>query len=114
MPKMKDCVKRIDNFYSDDVVFEGSMAYFTWELDMDVGTDGSGADESGTDKSGTDGSSGSESDSSTAFVVHFAAQKATRKQSVSSDQACVFEASTSSAGSPLVYPEHDDEIDVKM
>ena len=37
--EMKEYVKRIDNFYYDDVVFEGSMARCTWEFGMDVESD---------------------------------------------------------------------------
>jgi hypothetical protein len=34
--EMKESVKRIENFYSDGAVFQGSMARCTWELGMDI------------------------------------------------------------------------------
>lgn len=37
--EMKRSAKRIDSFYSGDVVFEGSMARCTWELGVDSGSD---------------------------------------------------------------------------
>ena len=36
--EMKEYVKRIGDFYSDDVAFEGSAAHFTWEPGMNVGS----------------------------------------------------------------------------
>lgn len=38
LTETKEYAKRIDNFYSGDIVFEGSIAHCTRELGMDVGT----------------------------------------------------------------------------
>jgi hypothetical protein len=72
---MKEFVKRIDNFYSDDVVFEGSMARCTWELGMDVGSDAGESQQaevveaSKTNASVSRWSSDSKSDSSMVFAT---------------------------------------------
>lgn len=36
MSEMNESMKQIDNFYSDGIIFEGSMARCTWELGMDT------------------------------------------------------------------------------
>ena len=43
--EMKDCVEGIDNLYPNEFVLEGSVARCAWELDMDIGTDGSGTED---------------------------------------------------------------------
>jgi hypothetical protein len=104
--EMKECVKRIDNFYSDDVVFEGSMARCTWELGMDVGSDAGESQQaevveaSKTDASVSRWSSDSKSDSSMVFATYSAAQKAAWRPSVSNDETCAVEASMRSSSFP--------------
>jgi len=77
--QMKEYVKRIDNFYPDDVVFEGSMARCTWELGMDVGSDAGESQQaevveaSKTNASISRWSSDSKSDSSMIFATYSAA-----------------------------------------
>jgi len=104
--EMKECVKRIDNFYSDDVVFEGSMARCTWELGMDVGSDTGDSQQaevveaSKTNASVSRWSSDSKSDSSMVFATYSAAQKATWRPSISNDETCAVEASMRSSSFP--------------
>jgi len=104
--EMKECVKRIDNFYSDDVVFEGSMARCTWELGMDIGSDTGESQQpeaveaSKTNASVSRWSSDSKSDSSMVFATYSAAQKAAWKPSVSNDETCAVEASMRSSSFP--------------
>ena len=106
MTEMKECVKRIDNFYSDDVVFEGSMARCTWELGMDVGSDAGESQQaevveaSKTNASVSRWSSDSKSDSSMVFTTYSAAQKAGWRPSVSNDETCAVEASMRSSSFP--------------
>ena len=106
MSEMKESVKRIDNFYSDDVVFEGSMARCTWELGMDVGSEAGESQQaevveaSKTNASVSRWSSDSKSDSSMVFATYSAAQKAGWRPSVSNDETCAVEASMRSSSFP--------------
>ena len=63
--EMKESVKQIDNFYSDDVVFKGSMARCTWVVEA-----------SKTNASVSQWSPDSKSDSSMVFASYSATQKA--------------------------------------
>ena len=104
--EMKEYVKRIDNFYSDDVVFEGSMARCTWELGMDVGSDAGDSQQaevveaSKTNASVSRWSSDSKSDASMVFATYSAAQKAAWRPSVSNSETCAVEASMRSSSFP--------------
>lgn len=106
MTEMKEYVKRIDNFYSDDVVFEGSMARCTWELGMDVGSDTGESQQaevveaSKTNASVSRWSSDSKSDASMVFATYSAAQKAAWRPSVSNSETCAVEASMRSSSFP--------------
>lgn len=104
--EMKEYVRRIDNFYSDDVVFEGSMARCSWELGMDVGSDTGESQQaevveaSKTNASVSRWSSDSKSDSSMVYATYSAAQKAAWRPSVSNDETCAVEASMRSSSFP--------------
>ena len=98
--EMKESVKRIDDFYSDDVVFEGSMARCTWELGMDVGSDARESQQakvveaSKMNASASRWSSDSKFDSSMVFATYSAAQNAAWRPSVSNGETCTVEASS--------------------
>ena len=108
MTEMKESVKRIDDFYSNDVVFEGSVARCTWERGMDVGSDAGESqqaevvEDSKTNASVSRWGSDSKSDSSTVFATYSAAQKAARSPSVLNGETCAVEASMHSSSFPTL------------
>jgi serine/threonine protein kinase len=100
LSEMKEIVKTIDNFYSDDAVFEGSMARCTWELGMDVGSDAAESQQAETveapkaeNSSISRWSSESKSDSEMVFATQSATNSTLWRCSVSNDATCGIEAS---------------------
>ena len=98
---MKECVKRINNFYSDDVVFGGYMARCTWELGMDVGSDAGESQQSRVAEVSKTNSRWS-SDSSAVFVTYSAMEKAAWRPSVSNDETFSVNASVCSPPFPTL------------
>ena len=105
--KIKECIKQIDNFYSDDVVFEGGIAPCTWELGIDVGSDTGESHQAEvieapkTNASISRWSSDSKYDSSAVFSTYSVGQEAGWRPSVSNDETCGVELSMRSPSSLL-------------
>ena len=105
--KIKECIKQIDDFYSNDVVFEGSIARCTRELSMDVGSDTGEPQQAEvveapkTNASISRWSSDLKYDSSVVFSTYSLGREAGRRPSVSNDEACGVEASMHSPFSLL-------------
>jgi hypothetical protein len=104
--EMEESVRRADNFYSDNAVFEGGLARCTWELGTGVGSDAGelqqaeAVEPSKTNASVSRWSSDSKSDSFMVFASYSAAQKAAWRPSVSNDETCAVKASMRSCSLP--------------